>query len=175
MDCSPPGSSIHGILLARMLEWVAISSSRGSSWLRDWILVSCIAGRFFTTEPSGKHYIIYNKKWDWSFLRCHCDQHCVLWGRKMVVMWLWWWKEYNFLWNFKCKHLAFCSTENESLRQVSWLILGHECWPHIRHFHVYWLRFSLLSHNFLFGSVKTYSLYLCYNTHHICCIRNKFC
>ena len=34
-DCSPPGSSVHGILQARKLEWVAISSSRGSSQLRD--------------------------------------------------------------------------------------------------------------------------------------------
>ena len=36
MDCSPPGSSAHGILQARILEWVAMSSSRGSSWPRDW-------------------------------------------------------------------------------------------------------------------------------------------
>ena len=36
MNCSPPGSSIHGILQARVLEWVAMSSSRGSSQLRDW-------------------------------------------------------------------------------------------------------------------------------------------
>ena len=36
MDCSLPGSSVHGILQARILEWVAISSSRGCSWLRDW-------------------------------------------------------------------------------------------------------------------------------------------
>ena len=35
VDCSPPGSSVHGILQARILEWVAISSSRGSSRLRD--------------------------------------------------------------------------------------------------------------------------------------------
>ena len=48
MDCSPPGSSVHGILQARMLEWVAIPFSKGSSWPRDQILVSCIAGRFFT-------------------------------------------------------------------------------------------------------------------------------
>ena len=48
MDCSPPGSSVHGILQARMLEWVAISFSRGSSWPRDWTQVSCIAGRCFT-------------------------------------------------------------------------------------------------------------------------------
>ena len=35
MDCNPPGSSFHGILQARTLEWVAISFSRGSSWPRD--------------------------------------------------------------------------------------------------------------------------------------------
>ena len=49
MDCSPPGSSVHGILQARILEWVAIPFSRGSFWPRDRIRVSCTAGRFFTT------------------------------------------------------------------------------------------------------------------------------
>ena len=44
MDCSPPGSPLHGILQARILEWVAISSSRGSSRPRDWTCVSCISG-----------------------------------------------------------------------------------------------------------------------------------
>ena len=48
MDCSPPGSSVHGILQARILEWVAIPFSRGSSQPRDWTWVSCIAGGFFT-------------------------------------------------------------------------------------------------------------------------------
>ena len=43
MDCSPPGSSIHGISQARILEWVAISFSRGSSWPRDWTPISCIS------------------------------------------------------------------------------------------------------------------------------------
>ena len=42
MDHSPVGSSVHGILQARILEWVAISFSRGSSWPRDWTHVSCI-------------------------------------------------------------------------------------------------------------------------------------
>ena len=54
MDCSSPGSSVHGILQERILEWVAVSFSRGSSWPRDWICVTCLAGRFFTTEPPGK-------------------------------------------------------------------------------------------------------------------------
>ena len=48
MDCSLPGSSVHGILQARMLEWVAISFSRRSSQPRDRTWVSCIVGRRFT-------------------------------------------------------------------------------------------------------------------------------
>ena len=47
VDCSPPSSSVHGILQARILEWVAISFSRGCSWPRDWSQVSHIAGRRF--------------------------------------------------------------------------------------------------------------------------------
>ena len=47
MDCSLLGSSIHGILQTRIMEWVAISFSRGSFWPRDRTWVSCIAGRFF--------------------------------------------------------------------------------------------------------------------------------
>ena len=42
LDCSPPGPSVHGIIQARILEWVAISSSRGSSWPRDGTHVSCV-------------------------------------------------------------------------------------------------------------------------------------
>ena len=45
---SPLGSSVHGILQERMLEWIAISFSRGSSQLRVQTQVSCTAGRFFT-------------------------------------------------------------------------------------------------------------------------------
>ena len=56
MDYSPPGSSVHGVLQARTLEWVAISFSRGSSLPRDQAWVSCIAGRFLTTEPPGKPF-----------------------------------------------------------------------------------------------------------------------
>ena len=47
VNCSPPGSSVHGILLARILEWVAISFSRGSSCLWDRTRFSCLAGRLF--------------------------------------------------------------------------------------------------------------------------------
>ena len=54
MDCNPPGSSVHGISQARILEWVTISFSRGSSQLRDQTHVSCLAGGFLTTEPLQK-------------------------------------------------------------------------------------------------------------------------
>ena len=47
MDCSPPGSSVREIFQARILEWVAMSFSRGSSQPRDGTQVSCTAGRFF--------------------------------------------------------------------------------------------------------------------------------
>ena len=43
MDCSPPGSSVHGILQTRILEWVPMPSSRGSSQLRDWTHVSYVS------------------------------------------------------------------------------------------------------------------------------------
>ena len=48
MDYSLPDSSVHGILQVRILEWVAISFSRGSSHPRDQTQASCITGRFFT-------------------------------------------------------------------------------------------------------------------------------
>ena len=48
VDCSLPGSSVHEIFQARVLEWVAISFSRGSSWPREWTQVSRIAGRRLT-------------------------------------------------------------------------------------------------------------------------------
>ena len=62
MACSPRGSSVHGILQARILEWITILFSRRSSWPRDQTQVSCIAGRFFTfwarreTTSSLNHY-----------------------------------------------------------------------------------------------------------------------
>ena len=57
LGCSPPGSSVHGILQTRILECIAMPSSKGSSPPRDWTHISyssCTAGRFFTTAPPGK-------------------------------------------------------------------------------------------------------------------------
>ena len=48
VDCSLPGCSVHGLLQAKILEWIAMPSSRGSFRPRDWSWVFCIAARFFT-------------------------------------------------------------------------------------------------------------------------------
>jgi len=54
MDCNPPGSSVHGISQARILEWVAISFSRDLPNPGVQTEYPALAGGFFTTEPSGK-------------------------------------------------------------------------------------------------------------------------
>ena len=54
MDCSLPGSFVHGILQERTLQWVAMFSSRGSCQLRDQTQISLIAGGFFTIPSLGE-------------------------------------------------------------------------------------------------------------------------
>ena len=77
-DCSPPGSSILGIFQARILEWVAILFSRGSSWPRNRTQISCITGTFFTIWRLGKptvHGIFQARILEWaasSFSRHMC-------------------------------------------------------------------------------------------------------
>ena len=60
MGCSPTGSSVHGILQARILEWIAIPFSWVSSWPRDWTQVSHIAGRFLTIWATQQPLIGFN-------------------------------------------------------------------------------------------------------------------
>ena len=94
MDCSPPGSLVHGILQARILEWVAMPSSRGSSWPRDQTHVSCgscLAGRFVTTEPPGKPL----KQYKYMKVFVH-------WNIIFDV-------EIEFEWRFGCTRLSFMS------------------------------------------------------------------
>ena len=61
IDCSLPGSSVHEISQARIQKWAAISSSRGSS--SNQARISCIAGRFFTTEPPGKPHSLAHRRY----------------------------------------------------------------------------------------------------------------
>ena len=65
MDGSPPGSSVRGILWARILEWIAIPFFRGSSQPRDWTRVSCIAGTFFTVWAANHSSCTKSKTASW--------------------------------------------------------------------------------------------------------------
>ena len=107
MDCSPPGSSVHGISQIRILEWGAIPFSRDSSWPKNWTQVFCIAGRFFTIWatsicPGGPNLRILweekmlHKSWvklryqawhsDW-LVRINCSANCI-WNRiQGVCVW----------------------------------------------------------------------------------------
>ena len=62
MDCGPPGSSVHGILQARILEWVAMPSSRGSSQPRDRTQVSRIEGKFFTVWATREAHEYWSRQ-----------------------------------------------------------------------------------------------------------------
>ena len=66
IDCSPPGSSSHGVLQARILGWVSISCSRGSLWIRDQpgSPVAPACRQFLTAEPPGKpiKWVIWDMK-----------------------------------------------------------------------------------------------------------------
>jgi len=89
MDCSPPDSSVHGISRARILEWVAISFSRGSSWPRDWTQayvlqsISCISGGFFTDQATREARLAgWGRGGQWVYLKL---------GRKL---WHWIWMKW---------------------------------------------------------------------------------
>ena len=66
MSCDLPGPFVHGILQARILEWVAILFSRGSSWSRDQTWLSWIAGRFLTIWATGKSIRVSNSPYYFS-------------------------------------------------------------------------------------------------------------
>ena len=70
LDCSSPGSFAHGISHARVLEWVAISSSRGSSWPRYWTWVSYIGRQilYHQRSPYSIHYLTWTSKMRFSFM-----------------------------------------------------------------------------------------------------------
>ena len=100
MDCGPPGSSVHRILQARILEWVAISSSTGSSQLRDWNCF-CIAGGSFTTMPPGKHFFTYRS----FFIRCQL----------MWILFSWYW-----IFSQPYRILSFCSKTLVNYFEKDW-------------------------------------------------------
>ena len=100
MDCSLPGSSVHRVFQARILEWVAIFSSRGSSWPRDWTNVSCI---FFI----GRR-ILYH--WEYSQVVPMVKNPLVNTGD--TEMWVW----------FKKKKKVFVASDSKVIGHINLLI-----------------------------------------------------
>ena len=83
-------SSVHGILQARILEWVAISSSRGSSQPRDQTQVSCIAGRFFTIWANREALVYWSVLVNiWSFIQ-NSELTCYQGWRGWMDWWVGW-------------------------------------------------------------------------------------
>ena len=78
--CDPMDYTVHGILQARILEWVAFPFSRGSSQPRDWTRVSCIAGRFFTNWAMREAQSRHNSSYRFQGKECKTG-----WGTSSVV------------------------------------------------------------------------------------------
>ena len=97
MDCSPPGSSVHLILQAGVLEWDAIPSWSGSSQPRDWTWVSGIAGRFFTIWGTREAFEASLWSWNESILVVEYDLNLYSSLFKCFPFWLWFSLSYNFL------------------------------------------------------------------------------
>ena len=103
MDYSPPGSSVHGILQARILEWVAISFSRGSSQPRDQTGISCIVDSFFTIWTTGEAFKITIMRKIWFPYEISTSRE---WKREHFLF------EKSYYWNWVGLCRAFLGTHN---------------------------------------------------------------
>ena len=96
--CDPMDYTVHGILQTRILEWVAFLFSRGSSQSRDQTQVSCIAGRFFTSQPQGKpkntgvgslsvlQWIFLTQESNWALLHCRWILYQLSYEGSLIMM-----------------------------------------------------------------------------------------
>ena len=102
MDCSPPVSSVHGILQASILEWVVIPFSRRSSWHKDQTQVFCTAGRFFTVWTIREAHLTAYLHLISSFLEISLNLLSVTCS-SFYSVWL-----HCFSFNFRIYFLVFC-------------------------------------------------------------------
>ena len=129
MDCNPPGSSVHGIVQARTLEWVAISSPRGSSWPKDWTHVSCISCIdrwifFFFFLPLSH---LGSPTWRWGKSK---DEHSRQRGNKHVI-----WSEFFYFWGAVCFLVLLPVVDSSKQQNTKWELgsdqdnmnYGHQC------------------------------------------------
>ena len=122
MDYGPSGSSVHEIFQTRILEWIAISFSRGSSRPRDWTQVSCTAGRFFTDWATREAYLICFSlnEFRWYQLmfisNMTLQEKCeVNWTLTRVVS-----KLRHFRWNLWCKQ-NYCISNGWNVKSAPFL------------------------------------------------------
>ena len=141
MDCSPPGSSVHGILQARILEWVAMPSSSGSSRPRDQTQVSfpALGGRFFTTSVTREAPALLVTlssgviKDEWTF---------ILIPQSFLIIFLNFLKMMFAIWNYIIHFLAYSMSLSHQI--MSSLKTGSSL---IVHFYVQIIKFYLCSEN----------------------------
>ena len=134
MDCSLPGSSVHGILQARILEWIAIPFSRGSSQPRDGTWVSHIAGRLFTIWATREALNWFHK--DAVCVRSSPGEYQLSVGGTNITPQLWGIRNVTFL--YTSELIPFwtpnpISTEGNSTCYFwdPWLIVVHQFWNFI--------------------------------------------
>ena len=108
MDHSPPGSYVHGILQARIQEWVAMLSSRASSWLRDWTCVTWIVGGFFThwaTWKAPSWYMLL--QFNTIPFRCHDELQSIFLLRSNIALWT---RDYVAIMKYVDKSYKLCQS-----------------------------------------------------------------
>ena len=114
MDCSLPDWLAHGILQARILEWVAIPFSRVCSQPKDWTLVSCAPGRFFTIWATIRVGAKCNHKCSYK----RAAKGALTYGEEKAMGWqkqrLWW-----------CSHKPRNASSHQKLEEASSAMWGH--------------------------------------------------
>ena len=128
MDCSLPGFSDYGILQARILEWIAISFSRGSSRLRNWTQLSCVAGRFFTDRAVRETLLSF---------------YYVLCGSPSF---------FNILYSFEYRSLQHSNRLGMSLMWSFWTVVSHQPLSHQSYLPSVFQRFLSIEWHTLFSS-----------------------
>ena len=177
MYYSPPGSSvhsplrIHGILQARILEWVAMPSSRGSSLPRDRTQVSCIADRFFTSWATreGPHQHIDTLSSETGFVEILKRSKDKALGHFQIKRLNWWEMPPVFGRSPGAQGLLEAKERVMSFNRCSWEIQEHEDWevgPPLKDFCFTWL-FNAL-HFLLFHGSLSEKGWLCPWWGHFC-------
>ena len=127
MDCSLPGSSVHGITHTRILEWVAISFSRGSSRTRDQTCFPCASPALQVDSLLLNHQespiYLFLKYFIGVALQCRVSFRCT---KKWISRLPWWLSGLELA--CQCKRHGFYPCSRKLAHAVEQLIMHHDCW-----------------------------------------------